>query len=81
MTWAPPDHVNTTTMADVERAQWIYQYRGACEKTVYSDFDLNERSEREQAMAQRRVVAQFGSGAGMADAALFENVDPVGERQ
>jgi 2-phospho-L-lactate guanylyltransferase (CobY/MobA/RfbA family) len=48
---------------------------------VHSDIDLKERSEREQAVAQSRVVAQFGGGARVADGALFENVDAVGERQ
>jgi hypothetical protein len=50
-------------------------------ETVHSDIDLKERSEREQAVAQSRVVAQFGGGAGAADGAFFENVDAVGERQ
>jgi hypothetical protein len=40
-----------------------------------------ERSEREQAVAESRVAAQFGGGAGVSDGALFENVDAVGERQ
>ena len=48
---------------------------------LHSDIDLNERSEREQAVAQDRVVAQFGGGAGVADAALLENVDAVSEGQ
>src|SRR5690348_5832365 len=40
-----------------------------------------ERSEREQAVAQSRVAAQFDGGAGVADGALFENVDAIGEHQ
>src|SRR5579884_3736832 len=46
------------------------------------DFDRSgAASNREQAVAEGGIVAQFGGGAGMDDGAFFEDVDAIGQRE